>query len=187
MKEKLIEIIKKSDRSMTCLEMLKDSPASEFDYYLAGGAVYQTVFNYYHGYDLNYGIKDYDVIYFDNNNLSYEAEDQIIKEVKAFFKESKVSLYLDIKNEARAHIWLKEKYGEEIDRYKNLDEVLRNWGFSACAIGIRLERGNIKVLAPYGLEDLFSMKIRKVGNYDISQKARELKNKWPNVDISLVE
>lgn len=187
MEEKLIKILEKSDLIIRCLQMLKDSPISRFDYYLAGGVIYQTVFNYYHGYDLNYGIKDYDIIYFDDNNLSYEAVDQVIKETKEIFNENGIRINLDIKNEARAHIWLKEKYNEELEQYKNLDEVLRSWGFSACAIGVRLEENNIKVIAPYGLEDLFDMKIRKVGNYDILEKARELKNKWPNIDISLVE
>ena len=50
-----------------------------------------------------------------------------------------------------------------------------------------MENNSIKVVAPYGLEDLFEMRIRKVGNYDNTEKARELKNKWPNIDISLVE
>ena len=68
-----------------------------------------------------------------------------------------------------------------------MDEVLRRWGFSACTVGVRMENNSIKVVAPYGLEDLFEMRIRKVGNYDITEKARELKNKWPNIDISLVE
>ncbi len=39
MEEKLIEIIKKSNMIIKCLETLKDSPISRFDYYLAGGAI----------------------------------------------------------------------------------------------------------------------------------------------------
>lgn len=187
MEEKLVSILKRSKEIVDCLQILKDSPISRFEYYLAGGAIYQTIFNYLHGYDLNYGIKDYDIIYFDDSNLSYEAEDQVIKEVKKFFKDFDMGINLDIKNEARAHIWLKEKYNENLEKYNNLEEVLRSWGFSACSIGVRIEGNFVKVLAPYGLEDLFNMKIRKVGNYDVTEKARELKNKWPNIDISLVE
>ena len=45
--------------------------------YVGAGSINQTVFNYYHGYQFNYGIKDYDVVYFDDD-LSYEKEDKVI-------------------------------------------------------------------------------------------------------------
>ena len=187
MEDRLIEIIKKSESIMKSLEILKESCVSKYDYYLAGGAIYKTIFNYLHGYNLDNGINDFDIIYFDDADMSYEAEDKIIKALEQEFKMNKFQIKLDIKNEARAHIWLKENYNEEVEKYKNIDQALRSWGFSACAIGIRLEKNRFILAEPYGLEDLFAMKIRKVGNYDITKKARELKNIWPNIDISLVE
>ena len=37
------------------------------NWYVGAGGVNQTVFNYYHGYECDYGIKDYDIVYFDED------------------------------------------------------------------------------------------------------------------------
>jgi len=50
------------------------------NYYLAAGAVNQTVFNYYHDFPLDQGIKDFDIVYFDPD-VSYEKEDEWIKKL----------------------------------------------------------------------------------------------------------
>jgi hypothetical protein len=55
------------------------------DWLVFSGAVYQPVLNHLTGRPLNYGIKDYDFGYFDASDLSYEAEDAVIRRVKAAF------------------------------------------------------------------------------------------------------
>ena len=56
------------------------------DWLLFSGAVYQRVLNQLTGRDLDYGIKDYDLGYFDPSDTSYEAEDQVIRRVAAAFE-----------------------------------------------------------------------------------------------------
>ena len=79
----LKEILFKNEKLLQTLEVLeeyaKENPRFK-NYYLGAGGVNQTVFNYYHGYDLNYGIKDFDIVYYDEDE-SYEAEDIIIKDL----------------------------------------------------------------------------------------------------------
>ena len=53
------------------------------DWLVFSGAVYQPVLNHLTGRPLDYGIKDYDLGYFDASNLSYEAEDAVIRRMKA--------------------------------------------------------------------------------------------------------
>jgi hypothetical protein len=57
------------------------------DWLVFSGAVYQPVLNHLTGRPLNYGIKDYDLGYFDASDLSYEAEDAVICRVKTAFDE----------------------------------------------------------------------------------------------------
>jgi hypothetical protein len=45
------------------------------DWLVFSGAVYQPVLNHLTGRPLDYGIRDYDLAYFDASDLSYEAED----------------------------------------------------------------------------------------------------------------
>src|SRR6202023_4252537 len=57
------------------------------DWLVFSGAVYQPVLNHLTGRPLDYGIKDYDLGYFHASDLSYEAEDAVIRRVKAAFDE----------------------------------------------------------------------------------------------------
>lgn len=50
--------------------------------YIASGSVSQSVWNYQEKRNLMDGISDFDIIYFDEN-LSYEAEDKVIKRIEA--------------------------------------------------------------------------------------------------------
>ena len=44
------------------------------NFYIAAGAIFQTVWNYYDNNPLNFGIKDVDIIYYDSENISKESE-----------------------------------------------------------------------------------------------------------------
>ena len=57
------------------------------DWLVFSGAVYQSVLNHLTGRPLDYGIKDYDLAYFDASNLSHDAEDEVIRRVEATFDE----------------------------------------------------------------------------------------------------
>ena len=51
------------------------------DWLVFSGAIYQPVLNHLTGRPLDYGIKDYDLAYLDASDLSYEAEDAVIRRV----------------------------------------------------------------------------------------------------------
>src|SRR5215469_7610258 len=74
------------------------------DWLAFSGAVYQPVLNHLTGRPLDYGIKDYDLAYFDSSDLSYEAEDAVIRRVKAAFEEPLRSM-VEVRNQARVHLW----------------------------------------------------------------------------------
>src|SRR6201987_2667362 len=78
------------------------------DWLVFSGAVYQPVLNHLTGRPLDYGIKDYDLGYFDDSDLSYEAEDAVIRRVKAAFDEPLRST-VEVRNQARVHLWVRGK------------------------------------------------------------------------------
>ena len=85
--EVLENILMQNERLVTVLKILEQYAKEKINfknYYLGAGGINQTVFNYYHGYDLNYGIKDYDIVYFDSD-VSYDAEDIVISELNKRF------------------------------------------------------------------------------------------------------
>lgn len=75
------------------------------DWRLVSGAVYQAVWNARTGRPAGYGVKDYDLAYFDASDLSYEAEDVVIKRVAAAFDEPFRS-QVEVRNQARVQICL---------------------------------------------------------------------------------
>ena len=81
------------------------------DWLVFSGAVYQPALNHLTGRPLDYGIKDYDLGYFDASDLSYEAEDAVIRRVKAAFDEPLRSM-VEVRNQARVHLWFEAKFGE---------------------------------------------------------------------------
>ena len=176
------EIIKKNTKLMVILETLDNLGIS--DYYVGAGAINQTIFNYLHGYEIDYGIGDYDIVYYDEDT-SYEAEDKIIKRVSKALK--KIDVKLDIKNQARVHLWYSQKFGHDIDICTSVEDSINKWGTTVTCIGVRMQSGKLLVYAPYGLNDLFKMIIRPVkDNYierDYNRKATKWKEKWPLLTV----
>mgnify|MGYP003293938629 CR=1 FL=1 len=79
--EKIISNNKKLMKILDVLEMYALENPNFKNWYVGAGGVNQTVFNYYHGFEIDYGIKDYDIVYFDSDT-SYEAEDIIIRDLE---------------------------------------------------------------------------------------------------------
>jgi hypothetical protein len=60
------------------------------------------------GPPLSWGVKDYDVFYFDEN-LSWEAEDAVIQQVSALTDD--LGITVEIRNQARVHLWYEQYFG----------------------------------------------------------------------------
>lgn len=183
----LEKILSKNNKLMNVLRILEKyaEKNSKFkNYYLGAGGVNQTVFNYYHGFDLNYGIKDFDIVYFDDDE-SYEAEDKIIKDLTEKLKA--VECCFDIKNQARVYLWYNEKYGTNRKKYQSVEDAIGSWGATITCVGVRLENGKLKVYCPYGLNDIFSMTVRPVKKDFTKEqyvsRANRWKDKWEKLNI----
>lgn len=185
--EILKEILFKNEKLVETLKVLEEYAQKNpkfRNYYVGAGGVNQTVFNYYHGYDINYGIKDFDIVYYDSDE-SYEAEDIIIKDLES--RLSHINTSFDIKNQGRVYIWYNEKYGTNRDKYKSVEDAISSWGATVTCVGVRLENNELKVYCPYGLNDIFSMIIRPVKKdfekESYVKRANKWKEKWEKLKI----
>lgn len=156
------------------------------NYYIGAGCITQTVWNYLSNNPLDYGIKDIDFVYFDDENLDLDSENRMISKVKNLYSDFKIQI--DVKNQARIHLWYKSHFGYEIEPYGSLEDALNTWPKTASSIGVRKEKNNeLKVYAPFGLNDLFG-KIVRANKVQITQQIYENKalswlNKWPDLKI----
>ena len=178
----LESILNKSKKIKEILRVLEQYSKENQDfknYYLAAGCVNQTIFNYYHNYDLDYGIGDYDIVYYDEDT-SYEKEDIIIKDLKERLKY--LDLKLDIKKEKRGHIWYNEKYKTNRKEDESVGDGISKWGTTITCLGVRMENNKLIVCAPYGLNDLFNLILRPVKidftKEDYEKKVTKWTSKW---------
>ena len=81
------------------------------DGWLMAGCIYQSIWNALTGRPPRTGIKDYDIGYFDATDLSYEAEDRVIRKVGDAAAKAGVRLALEVRNQARVHLWFEQRFG----------------------------------------------------------------------------
>jgi hypothetical protein len=156
------------------------------DWLVFSGAVYQPVFNHLTGRLLDYGIKDYDLGYFDSSDLSYDAEDAVIRRVKAAFDEPLRST-VEVRNQARVHLWFEAKFGEPYAPLSCTAEALERFASATFAVGVRMEPDDrLHIEAPFGLADLFALRLvpnahRKTVGFD--RASADVRRRWPEVEI----
>ena len=67
----------------------------------------------------------------------------------------------DVVNQAFVHRWYKTDQGQSIAQYSSLLDALSVWVETATAIAVRLlETGDLDIVAPFELNDLFELKLR---------------------------
>lgn len=145
-------------RSKAVRSVLALAPQLELpNWYLGAGAICQTVWNELHGFPLEQGIKDFDLVYFDPDT-STDAQDRFIRKGKKLFAELPVEV--ELTNEARVHLWYKEEVGKEISPYSSTEDAINTWPTTASSVGVRYEDGKFLVYAPYGLNDMMRLIVR---------------------------
>lgn len=157
------------------------------DWRLVSGAIYQTIWNRLTNKPQGHGIKDFDIAYFDDSDLSYEAEDEVIQRVNKALPD--YANRLEVRNQARVHLWYREKFAGDYPQLTCTDESLDNYMCTTHAVAVRLEQdGSLSVAAPFGLEDIFQLTIRpnkklptNVKHY--GDKAKRMARLWPELKV----
>ncbi len=154
--------------------------------YLSADAVRNTVWSYLHGktYDLN--TSDMDVIYYNAN----EYDDSYQKELQSDLKSKFPNQDWDVVNQALVHTWYRKDNGEKIQPLTSIEEALSLWSETATAVAIRFDSfGNLEIIAPFGLSDLFELNLRwnsALVSYQTFKNRVESKNwlqQWPKLKI----
>lgn len=156
------------------------------DWRVFSGAVYQSVWNAVTSRPAGYGIRDYDLGYFDPDT-SWEAEDAVIKRVAEAF-EPPFRDMVEVRNQARVHLWFEGKFGEPYTPLTGTDGALARFVAPAFAVGVRLEADDtISVAAPFGLEDVFSLTLRPNPNRPLAKgwdkAVANAMARWPELTV----
>lgn len=181
---RLAAIVRNDPDLMTVLKTVRGLGLN--DWLIFSGAVYQSVWNDLTGRAPGYGVKDFDLGYYDAD-VSWDAEDAVIKRVAEAFDEPLRSR-VEARNQRRVSEWFPAKFGEPYPPISHTSEALTRFVAPAFAVGIRLENDDqITVIAPFGLDDVFNMVIRPNPNRtpakDWSQVTSRALERWPELTI----
>jgi uncharacterized protein len=166
--------------------ILERAPALRLpDWYLGAGGVTQTVWNHLHGFAPEHGIKDYDFVYFDGDDLSEHAETETATHVRSEF--SDLGVDIDVKNQARVHLWYERRFRRACSAYSSSANAIATWPTTATALGVRSTGVALDVCAPFGLRDLFALIVRPntvlVDESVYREKVRRWRDTWPRLTI----
>ncbi|MGW5232070.1 nucleotidyltransferase family protein [Streptomyces nodosus] len=154
-------------------------------WYVTAGCLFQTVWNVVTGRPPTSGIKDYDIFYFDGTDLSWEAEDAVIK---AGQEVAGLPAGVEIRNEARVHLWYEQKFGVPCSPHESTEAAIDSFAATTCCLGVRLDpNGEWRVYAPHGLSDVFNLVVRPnpvLAPREVYEtKAARWRDEWPELTV----
>jgi hypothetical protein len=151
--------------------------------YLTAGCLCQTVWNFRTGLLPQTMIKDYDVFYFDDRDLSWEAEDGVIRRANRLLGDLPGSI--EIKNQARVHLWYEQRFGSRCPQLCSTREGIDPFLISCTCIGIDVQTKQL--YAPNGLEVMWEgiLRINPLNpQLELFQKkADDFRSRWPWLTI----
>lgn len=156
------------------------------DHLLVAGAIYNEVWNSLTGRPALTGVNDIDVFYFDDSDIGWDAEDRVIKAVDARF--AGLPVPVQVRNQARVHVWFEAKFGSPFSPLTSSAEMLERYASKTHAVGARLLPDDaIEIIAPFGLDDLFSFRMvpnpvldNRVSHTKKGERAKAI---WPELTV----
>jgi uncharacterized protein len=155
------------------------------DCWLVAGAIAQAVWNDAFGLEPGYGVADVDLVYFDGSDLSEDTEAEHAARIRRLFANRDVKI--DVKNEARVHLWYREKFGYELLPYTSTKRAITTFPTTATAIGVQPAGSGLLISAPFGLSDLFDTVVRpnkvQIPRATYEAKVMRWRALWPRLKI----
>ncbi len=153
---------------------------------LVAGCVFQALWNRQAGATAQAQVKDYDIFFFDESDLSWEAEDRVIQRGKALFAD--LDALIEIRNQARVHLWYPQRFGAPYPPLASCADGIGRFLVRCTCVGLMPQGdGALKLIAPYGLEELVRGELRPNAHapslHRFHDKAASYVARWPWLKI----
>jgi hypothetical protein len=154
--------------------------------WLVAGCVYQAVWNQRTGRPPQSDIKDYDIFYFDDADLSWDAEDAIIQRGRVLFAD--LDGLIEIRNQARVHLWYPRRFGAPYPILASAEDGIGRFLVRCTCVGLQPQGdGSLRLYAPYRLDELETGVLRPNANapslHRFREKAESYRARWPFLRI----
>ncbi|MGH8235523.1 MAG: nucleotidyltransferase family protein [Steroidobacteraceae bacterium] len=151
---------------------------------VGAGAVRNLAWDYLHGND-PLPREEIDLVYFDAKeppNREQDIQDHLARVHPA--------LIWDVTNQAYVHLWYERVFGSAVQPLRSLEEGIASWPEYATCVGLTLTaHDELQVLAPYGLADLFALRVRhnpaRVGHdvFAARHSSKRWVERWPQLQV----
>jgi hypothetical protein len=184
LQEQLISIVETSVWFMSALEAVRSLHLSAWC--IGAGAVRNLVWDHLHEHESPSSLTDVDVAYFDEDDLQSETEQAL----QAVLSARSPGVPWEVTNQAAVHLWFEGHFGHPVAPLSSLEEAVASWPEFATSVGITLtEDSSLEVIAPHGLNDLFSMVVRRnparvsIETYRRRIAEKRYAERWPRVTV----
>jgi len=165
------------------LERLPDLDLN--DAWLVSGALFQSVWNVRTGRAPEFGIRDYDIFYFDTD-IARASEDTAIKRTRHLLAD--LDAEIQLRNQARVHLWYEKKFGAPYSPLTCATDGIDRFLMHNAQVCIRRRGAEFEIYAPHGLGDIAEMIVRpnRTANFQATrflEKANRWKTLWPEITI----
>lgn len=134
------------------MDVLRTAAAQHLpDWWIGAGFVRGKVWDVLHGFDRRSELADVDVLYFDRGDLDKRREAAIEQALRA----ERPDVAWSVRNQARMHL----KNGDP--PYRDTEDAMRYWLETPTCVAVSLDAAEeLRLIAPYGLDDLFDLVVR---------------------------
>ena len=129
---------------------------------------------------------DVDVAYFDEADLFGSSQSAYL----ARLREMQPDVPWEVVNQAGVHLWYERHFGFAVPPLASLEEAIATWPEYATCVAVRLTADDrLDIVAPWGLDDLFSMTVRhnptraSLAEYRRRIEAKRYAERWPGVTV----
>jgi hypothetical protein len=95
---------------------------------------------------------------------------------------------VEVRNQARVHLWFEGKFGEPYAPLTRTADALERFVSPLFSVGARLEPDDrLTLVAPFGLEDLFALRLRPNPTRETNGFARTAASataRWPELIVT---
>lgn len=147
--------------------------------WLVAGCLFQTIWNLQAGQPPESGIKDYDLFYFDAEDLSESKEQRVHARVNSVLEDLGVAV--EVANQARVHLWYPSHFRRPYPELSSSEDGISRFLVLETCVGVRPGACH----APYGLAGAYAgtLSPNLLTPYPelFAQKVASYRARWPNL------
>ena len=154
--------------------------------FCSAGVIRNLIWSVAHDQHYELSQTEIDVIFYDTEDESGFEQRHLAEILKQQFPEND----WDVVNQAWVHQWYTTEGGASIAPLQSIQHALSLWPETATAVAVRLLENNaLEIIAPFGLDDLFELKLRwnaALVSHDVFMQRMEEKQflqKWNNLSL----